>query len=148
MSKILYPVGTPVTVRKSPETDGLVVTQYKKGEKYPYRLGYYPGDEVFVNGKSKFSVRGLKRYSPTQTLKKSTFEEAMARADQQAEKKCDCITRDEVEKMIASVVSDIYQDLGMSVQEVNNKVMMAAEISDINFRTVARQFKTLNHDDD
>ena len=64
MSKILYPVGTPVTLRKFPKVEGLIVSKYVKGEKYPYRVGFFEGDEVNIEGKSKFSKAGLKRYSP------------------------------------------------------------------------------------
>lgn len=68
--KILYPVGTPVTLRKYPEIKDLIVTQYIRGEKYPYRVGFSSGDDIITtDGKSKFSVKGLKR---TETASNST----------------------------------------------------------------------------
>lgn len=146
MSKILYPVGTPVTVRKSPETEGLMVTQYKKGEKYPYRVGFFEGDEVTVAGKTKFSVKGLKRYNPTQAkVAEAGSQASVAPTPTQT---CNCITREEVEAMLMSALNDVYHDLGMSVQSVEGKVMRLAELTDHNFGAVVKKFKTLNHDDD
>ena len=139
MSKILYPVGTQVTLRKFPNLAGLIVTQYKKGEKYPYRVGLHAGDEVIIEGKSKFSKAGLKRYNPTQTK---------AIGNTLEPQKCDCMTRAEVEKMIQSVITDVYHDLGLNINLVKEAVMKSAEISDHNFLVVNHQIKTLNHDDD
>lgn len=147
MSKILYPVGTPVTVRKSPETEGLIVTAYHKGEKYPYRVGFYEGDtEVTVAGKKKFSVKGLKRYNPTQA--KAVEASPTTPVTEAPRKKCNCISREEVEAMLMSALNDVYHDLGMSVQNIDGKVMRLAELTDHNFGTVVKKFKTLNHDDD
>lgn len=138
MSKILYPVGTLVTVKKFPEVGAVTVTDYKKGEKYPYRVEGLSG--------KKFSVKGLKRYNPTQA--KAVEASPTTPVTEAPRKKCNCITREEVEAMLMSALNDVYHDLGMSVQNIDGKVMRLAELTDHNFGTVVKKFKTLNHDDD
>lgn len=143
MSKILYPVGTTVTLRKYPEMGPVEVSDYVKGEKYPYRVKTLGGQPVDVP-KTKFSVKGLKRYNPTQ----AKVTEASPQVAVAPKKKCNCITREEVEAMLMSALNDVYHDLGMSVQNLDGKVMRLAELTDHNFGTVVKKFKTLNHDDD
>lgn len=152
MSKILYPVGTPVTVRKSPETEGLIVTDYKKGEKYPYRVGFYEGDKVTVAGKTKFSVKGLKRYNPTQAkVAQEVSTPDVASPKQVSPVTHDVYTKEEVDTLLAQQ----YQDLLTLLATVDETAFKAfqkanriAKVVDTNFCTVARQFKSLNHDDD
>ena len=143
MSKILYPVGTQVTLRKYPEAGVFEVIEYKKGEKFPYRLENEVGERGYA-GKKKYSVKGLKRYNPTQ----AKVTEASPQVAVAPKKKCNCITREEVEAMLMSALNDVYHDLGMSVQNLDGKVMRLAELTDHNFGTVVKKFKTLNHDDD
>lgn len=145
MGKILYPVGTPVTLRKFPDTEGLIVSKYVKGEKYPYRVGYFVDDEVSVEGKSKFSKAGLKRYNPTQA------QVTEASPTVSAPMNCNCYTREEVDLLLAQQ----WQDLTELLRNVDHVAMEAltntqiiSKVADRNFRTVSKQFKTLSHDDD
>ena len=146
MGKILYPVGTPVTVRKSPETEGLVVTQYVRGDKYPYRVGFYPGDQVIVGEKYKFSKAGLKRSNPTQA--KVDQGNATKQPESSA---CNCYTAEEVDVLLAKQWEAVVQMLsnvdGVAMEALRNTYKIA-ETTDRNFMKVAKQFKTLNHDDD
>ena len=160
MSKILYPVGEVVMVRKDKSRTPYQVLEYCKGEKYPYRLKACQDpfdDQVSVNGMSKFSVKGLKRYSPKELRSADSVDvsptqakvtEASPQVAVAPKKKCNCITREEVEAMLMSALNDVYHDLGMSVQNLDGKVMRLAELTDHNFGTVVKKFKTLNHDDD
>ena len=145
MGKILYPVGTSVTLRKFPDTEGLIVSKYIKGEKYPYRVGYFEGDEVSVEGKSKFSKAGLKRSNPTQA------KVAEASPTASAPMNCNCYTKEEVDVLLTQQWKTIVQMLssvdGVAVEALRNTHMIA-DMTDSNFRKVAKQFKTLNHDDD
>lgn len=149
MSKILYPVGTPVLLKADePNNDPLYVVEYRKGKKFPYGLSATPHGPVQKWGFGKehkwFSVKGLKRYNPTQ----AKAVEASPQVAVAPKKKCNCITLEEVEAMLMSALNDVYHDLGMSVQNIDGKVMRLAELVYHNFGTVAKQFKTLNHDDD
>ena len=166
MSKILYPVGTPVLLKTDePDNDPLYVVEYRKGKKFPYGLSATPHGPVqkwgFGNGKEHkwFSVKGLKRYKPKKLRSTDFVDESPTQAKaveaspttpvtEAPRKKCDCITREEVEAMLVSALNDVYHDLGMSVQNVEGKVMRLAELIDHNFGTVVKKFKTLNHDDD
>ena len=137
MSKILYPVGTLVIVKKFPEVGAVAVTDYKKGEKYPYRV-------EGISGK-KFSVKGLKRYNPTQA------KVAEASPTVSAPMNCNCYTKEEVDVLLAHQWQDILEMLSnvdrVAVEALRNTHMIA-DMTDSNFRKVAKQFKTLNHDDD
>ena len=137
MGKILYPVGTPVTVRKSPKTEGLIVTQYVKGEKYPYRVGFYPGDQVIVGEKYKFSKAGLKRYSPTQ-----------AKVEKSTTVPQDVYTKNEVDDLIKHTTEYVLGQVNSIAFDLRSAILISAEMTDSNFRKTAKQFKTLNHDDD
>lgn len=155
MAKILYPVGTPVTVRKSPETEGLVVTQYVKGEKYPYRVGFYPGDQVIVGEKYKFSKAGLKRYNPTQA--KVDQGNAPEQPEPTATNK-NCGQCSELSKVVSQAIDEIMSRMAdvrdvaaqayENSEENRHAIMQIAELADANFRTVSKQFKKLSHDDD
>lgn len=147
MGKILYPVGTPVTLRKYPEIEGLIVTRYVKGEKYPYRVGFHAGDEVHtMDGKSKFSKAGLKRSNPTQ----AKVDQGNA-PKQPKSSACNCYTAEEVDVLLARQWEAVVQMLsnvdGVAMEALRNTHMIA-DMTDSNFRKVAKQFKTLNHDDD
>ena len=155
MAKILYPVGTPVTVRESPETEGLVVTRYMNGEKYPYRVGFYPGDQVIVGGKYKFSKAGLKRSNPKELCSADSVgvSPTQAKVDQASPESsaCNCYTAEEVDVLLARQWEVVVQMLssvdGVAMEALRNTHMIA-DMADSNFRKVAKQFKTLNHDDD
>lgn len=145
MGKILYPVGTRVTLRKFPDTEGLIVSKYIKGEKYPYRVGYFEGDEVSVEGKSKFSKAGLKRSNPTQA------KVAEASPTASAPMNCNCYTEEEVDVLLAqqweAFVNMLSSVDSVAVEALRNTYKIA-EMNDHNFMKIAKQFKTLNHDDD
>lgn len=147
MSKILYPVGTPVTLRKFPKVEGLIVSNYVKGEKYPYRVGFFEGDEVNIEGKSKFSKAGLKRYNPTQ----AQADEGNAPMQPQSTASCNCYTAEEVDVLLAQqweqFISMLQSVDSIAVEALRNTHKIA-EMTDRNFMKVAKQFKTLNHDDD
>lgn len=138
MGKILYPVGTAVTLRKFPRVEGLYVTRYVKGEKYPYRVGLYPGDEINIEGKSKFSVKGLKRYQ------KPTEKDCPVQSP--AEK--DYYTRDEVNKLLSAQFEDISYLVDLLREELGSQVLHVANVTDRNFMRFGKALKTLNHDDD
>ena len=160
MSKILYPVGTKVTVRKNGSDAHFVVREYIKGDKFPYRLGLsMAGDNVKVAGMSKFSKAGLKRYNPKE-LRSADYGDVsptQAKVDQgnapeQPESSaCNCYTAEEVDVLLARQWEAVVQMLS-NVDEVAMEALrnthMIAYITDSNFRKVAKQFKTLNHDDD
>ena len=164
MSKILYPVGTPVLLKTDePDNDPLYVVEYRKGKKFPYGLSATPHGPVQKWGDGKehkwFSVKGLKRYnqkelrsadsvdvSPTQA--QAVEASPTTQVTEAPRKKCNCISREEVEAMLMSALNDVYRDLGTSVQNVEGNVVRLAELTDHNFGTVVKKFKTLNHDDD
>ena len=158
MGKILYPVGTRVTLRKFPDTEGLIVSKYIKGEKYPYRVGYFEGDEVSVEGKSKFSKAGLKRSNPKELRSADSVDVSPTQAKvaeasptASAPMNCNCYTKEEVDVLLTQQWKTIVQMLssvdGVATGALNNTLMIA-EVLDHNFEKVAKQFKTLNHDDD
>jgi len=158
MSKILYPVGTQVTLRKFPEAGTFEVVEYIKGEKYPYRVENDSGDEGF-NGKTKFSVKGLKRYNPTQAKATQTGSDvaspkvrtATEVAQSIATPQKETYSREEVDVLMATQYQDLLE-LIASVDSVAvdafNKAKRIAKVVDTNFCIVGKQFKTLNHDDD
>ena len=156
MSKILYPVGTPVLLKTDePNTDPLYVVEYRKGKKFPYGLSATPHGPVqkWCLGKDKehkwFSVKGLKRYKPKELRSADSVDVSPTTpVTEVPRKKCNCISREEVEAMLISALNDVYHDLGMSVQNIDDNVMRLAELTDHNFSTVVKKFKTLNHDDD
>ena len=160
MGKILYPVGTKVTVRKNGSDAYFVVREYIKGDKFPYRLGLgMAGDNVKVAGMSKFSKAGLKRYNPKELRSADSVDVSptQAKVDQGNAPKqpessaCNCYTREEVDVLLAHQWQDILEMLsnvdGVAMEALRNTYMIA-EMTDRNFMKVAKQFKTLNHDDD
>ena len=160
MGKILYPVGTPVTLRKYPEIEGLIVTRYVKGEKYPYRVGFHAGDEVHtMDGKSKFSKAGLNRSNPKELSSADSVDVSPTQAEvdqgnapkQPEPSACNCYTAEEVDILLAqqweAVVNMLSSVDSVAVEALRNTHKIA-EMTDRNFMKVAKQFKTLNHDDD
>lgn len=151
MSKILYPVGTQVTLKKYPEAGVFEVIEYKKGEKFPYRLENEVGERGFA-GKSKYSVKGLKRYNPTQAKATQTGSDVASPKVTPGATHVpqDSYTREEVDTLLAQQYQDLLQLLE-TVDEVAFKAFQKsnriAKVVDSNFATVARQFKSLNHDD-
>lgn len=157
--KILYPVGTQVVTKAQPNYPYFVV-QYIKGDKYPYRISdSKDGEPTKVAGKSKFSIKGLKRYNPTQT-KDSAKDVASA-----SPKKCEgegsyfdrkeaaqeVYTKNEVDELINQVYADIetlLQSVDSVAMEALANTKIIARSVDGNFYQVAKTLKTLNHDDD
>lgn len=146
MSKILYPVGTQVTLRKFPEAGVFEVVEYIKGEKYPYRVENEFGDEG-ANGKKKFSVKGLKRYNPTQAKVAQEASAPDVASPKQTPTK-DTYSKEQVDELLAQV----YDDMGELLRQVQHAsqedLNRVARVVDTNFCRVSKQFKTLNHDDD
>ena len=158
MSKILYPVGTEVTLRKFPDAGVFEVTEYKKGEKYPYRIENDEGD-TGVEGKTKFSVKGLKRYNPTQAKATQTGSDvaspkvrtATEVAQSIATPQKDTYSREEVDVLMAQQYEDLLSlvaTVDKVAYEAFQKANRIAQVVDTNFCRVSKQFKTLNHDDD
>ncbi len=149
MSKILYPVGTQVTLKKYPEAGVFEVIEYKKGEKFPYRLENEVGERGFA-GKKKYSVKGLKRYNPTQAKVAQDVSTPDVASPKQNPVQ-DVYTREEVDTLLAQQYQDLLTLLA-TVDEVAFKAFQKsnriAKVVDANFCTVAKQFKSLNHDDD
>lgn len=136
-------------VRKDKSQTPYQVLEYRKGEKYPYRLKgcQDPFDEqVSVNGMSKFSVKGLKRYNPTQAKATQTGSDVDSPAKSTPEK--DYYTKEQVDELLAQV----YDDMGELLRQVQHAsqedLNRVARVVDTNFCRVSKQFKTLNHDDD
>ena len=164
MSKILYPVGTPVLLKADePNDDPLYVVEYRKGKKFPYGLSADPHGPVQGWGDGKehkwFSVKGLKRYNPKElrsadsvdvspTQSKVVEASPTTPVTEAPRKKCNCISREEVEAMLSSALNDVYHDMGMMIQNNRDDTMRLAEMVDHNFGTVVKKFKTLNHNDD
>jgi len=144
MSKILYPVGTQVTLRKFPEAGVFEVVEYKKGEKFPYRVENDFGDSG-ANGKTKFSVKGLKRYNPTQAKATQTGSDVASPKQTPTQ---DTYSKSQVDELLAQV----YDDMGELLRQVQHAsqedISRVARVVDTNFCRVSKQFKTLNHDDD
>lgn len=157
MAKILYPVGTLVQVVDSIKIDGHLnkhdvpigtiakVEQYNKGAKYPYRIEGYS---------ESLNVKELKRYTP-KSPKKTTVEQSKS-VEEKQQIVCQCdmssyYTKEEVDVLLAHQWKDILEMLsnvdGVATEALRNTHMIA-DVMDSNFRKVAKQFKTLNHDDD
>ena len=164
MSKILYPVGTPVLLKADePNNDPLYVVEYRKGKKFPYGLSATPHGPVQKWGDGKehkwFSVKGLKRYNPKELRSADSVDVSptQAKVDQGNTVKqpetsaCNCYTAEEVDVLLAKQWEAIVQMLsnvdGVAMEALRN-IHMIADMTDSNFRKVAKQFKTLNHDDD
>ena len=149
MSKILYPVGTQVTLRKYPEAGVFEVIEYKNGEKFPYRLENEVGERGFA-GKSKYSVKGLKRYSPTQAKVAQDVSTPDVASPKQTPTR-EYYTREEVDTLLAQQYQGLLTLLAAVDETAFNafqKSNRIANVLDHNFCTVAKQFKSLNHDDD
>ena len=161
MSKILYPVGTKVTVKKLNDDDMYYfVVNYRKGKKFPYVLSVTEGGSPDgIGGTKFFSVKGLKRYNPKELrsadsvgVSHTQAEVDQGNATRQPESSaCNCYTREEVDVLLAHQWKDILEMLS-NVDEVATEALrnthMIADMTDSNFMKVAKQFKTLNHDDD
>lgn len=157
MAKILYPIGTRVVVKSVIDHSPLFVLEYHKGEEYPYRVGPQDGTPITVGNKSKFSVKGLKRYNPTQA--KATDAGRDVEEAKCTEKKCaegsyfdrqevhNTYTQEEVDTLLHAVTKDFYRELEGIRQELYADILTVAKVSDRNFSTVSKKFKTLNHDD-
>ena len=156
MAKILYPVGTLVQVVNSIDGDnynkhdvpiGTIakVEQYNKGAKYPYRIEGYS---------ESLNVKELKRYTPKSPKKTTVEQSESVEEKQQIVCQCDMssyYTKEEVDVLLAHQWEAIVQMLsnvdGVATEALRNTHMIA-DMTDSNFRKVAKQFKTLNHDDD
>ena len=157
MAKILYPVGTLVQVVDNIKIDdhyvkhdipiGTIakVKYYNKGTKYPYMIEGYSGS---------LNVKELKRYTP-KSPKKTTVEQSKS-VEERQQIVCQCdmssyYTKEEVDVLLAHQWKDILEMLsnvdGVATEALRNTHMIA-DVIDSNFRKVAKQFKTLNHDDD
>ncbi len=157
MAKILYPVGTLVQVVDNIKIDdnfskhdipiGTIakVTRYYKGSKHPYRIEGY---------NQPLNVKELKRYTP-KSPKKTTVEQSKS-VEEKQQIVCQCdmssyYTKEEVDVLLAHQWKDILEMLsnvdGVATEALRNTHMIA-DVIDSNFRKVAKQFKTLNHDDD
>lgn len=157
MGKILYPVGTLVQVvdnikigyhfNRHDVPIGTIakVEQYNKGTKYPYRIEGYS---------ESLNVKELKRYTP-KSPKKTTVEQSKS-VEEKQQIVCQCdmssyYTKEEVN----AILNQMWEDIGEMMSIVEEKASealrnthMIADMTDSNFRKVAKQFKTLNHDDD
>jgi len=146
-------VGTQVTLRKFPEAGTFEVTEYIKGSKFPYRVENDSGDEGF-SGKSKFSVKGLKRYNPTQAkvTQAVSTPDVPSRVTVPETKSCNnCYTSEEVDVLMAQQYEDLLSlvaTVDKVAYEAFQKSNRIAQVVDTNFCRVSKQFKTLNHDDD
>lgn len=148
MGKILYPVGTIVLVRRDKTQTPYEVLEYKKGEKYPYRLKACtdPFDEqVSVDGKTKFSVKGLKNFNNTATKKQTAKKTSCGECEKVAE-----VARVGFQEAMSRLeeVRDIAVQAYEDAEENRKAVMQMASLVDRNFMTVSKQFKSLSHDDD
>ena len=157
MAKILYPVGTLVQVVDSIKVENYYykhdipigtiakVEQYNKGTKYPYRIEGYS---------ESLNVKELKRYTPKSPQKTTVEQSKSVEERQQIVCQCDMssyYTKEEVDVLLARQWEAVVQMLS-NVDEVAMEALrntyIIAEMTDRNFRKVAKQFKTLNHDDD
>ena len=161
MGKILYPVGTKVIVVKDigfPGNDSIIgrtaeVIGYTKksdnprvcnGEPLPYRIKMQNG--WITNA----SVNELKRYNPTQAKATQTGSD-VASPKQVSPVTHDVYTKEEVDTLLAQQYQDlltlleIVDETAFNAFQKSNRI---AEVVEANFRKVAKQFKTLNHDDD
>lgn len=157
MAKILYPVGTLVQVVDNIKIDdhfnkhdipiGTIakVEYYNKGTKYPYMIEGYSGS---------LNVKELKRYTP-KSPKKTTVEQSKS-VEERQQIVCQCdmssyYTKEEVNALLNQMWEDIGEMMSIveeKASEALRNTHMIAELVDHNFRKVAKQFKTLNHDDD
>ena len=157
MAKILYPVGTLVQVVDSIKVEndsykhdipiGTIakVEQYIKGANYPYR----------IEGHSDpLNVKELKRYTP-KSPKKTTVEQSKS-VEEKQQIVCQCdmssyYTAEEVDVLLANQLDRFIRMLALvdntAVEALRNTYEIA-KTTNQNFMAVAKQFKTLNHDDD
>lgn len=176
MGKILYPVGTKVTLRKfyndatrvSDGLDHLVVKDYIKGSDNPYvvtcpNVGYdnetrYSVEELvkWETMKKKYPDQYnaerdgfyFRHYGPAREVSQDANRDALKQPESSA---CNCYTREEVDVLLAQQWEAIVQMLsnvdGVAMEALRNTHMIA-ERTDRNFMKVAKHLKTLNHDDD
>ena len=157
MAKILYPVGTLVQVvdnikigyhfNRHDVPIGTIakVEQYNKGAKYPYRIEGYS---------ESLNVKELKRYTP-KSPKKTTVEQSKS-VEEKQQIVCQCdmssyYTKEEVNALLNQMWEDIGEMMSIveeKASEALRNTHMIADMTDSNFRKVAKQFKTLNHNDD
>ena len=157
MAKILYPVGTLVQVvdnikigyhfSKHDIPIGTIakVTRYYKGSKHPYRIEGYS---------ESLNVKELKRYTP-KSPKKTTVEQSKS-VEEKQQIVCQCdmssyYTKEEVNALLNQMWEDIGEMMSIveeKASEALRNTHMIADMTDSNFRKVAKQFKTLNHNDD
>lgn len=154
MAKILYPVGTEVTLRKYPEAGVFTVVEYIKGEKFPYRVENAYGDKG-QHGKSKFSIKGLKRYNPTQAdeTKKSESVDSPSRSYgvERPELTKDVYTKEEVNELVEAhylETLELLQMVNHTADKALAGVRKVSRITDGNFIELTKYLKTLSHDDD
>ena len=161
MSKILYPVGTPVLLKADePNNDPLYVVEYRKGKKFPYGLSATPHGPVQKWGYGKehkwFSVKGLKRYNPKELRSADSVDVSPTQTKGNTVKQpeptaCNCYTAEEVDVLLAKQWEAIVRMLSpvnsVATDALHNTYAIAKSL-DHKFAKVAKQFKTLNHDDD
>ena len=164
MSKILYPVGTKVVLSEYADRDHknltpLYVVEYRKGKKFPYGVSKTEGGSPeTLNGHKWRSVKGLKRYNPKElrsadSVDVSPTQAKVAEASPTASAPMNhnCYTKEEVDVLLAHQWQDILEvlsDVDRVAVEALRNTHMIADMTDSNFRKVAKQFKSLNHDDD
>ena len=157
MGKILYPVGTLVQVVDSiklasdsyaheiPIGTIAKVASYDKGVRYPYKIEGYS---------ESLNVKELKRYTPKSPKKTAVEQSKSVEEKQQIVCQCDMssyYTKEEVNALLNQMWEDIGEMMSIveeKASEALRNTHMIAELVDHNFRKVAKQFKTLNHDDD
>lgn len=156
MSKILYPVGTKVVLSEYAKNDHenltpLYVVEYRKGKKFPYGVSKdKDGRPETFNGHKFRSVKGLKRYNPTQAKVAQDVSTPDVASPKQTPTQ-EYYTREEVDTLLAQQYQDVLELLSVVDQtaftafQKSNRI---AKVVDANFCTVAKQFKSLNHDDD
>lgn len=155
MSKILYPVGTKVVLseyadRNHENLTPLYVVEYRKGKKFPYGLSKTKdGSTETFKGHKFRSVKGLKRYNPTQAKVAQEVSTPDVASPKQTPTQ-EYYTREEVDTLMAQQYQDVLELLSV-VDETAFKAFQKsnriAKVVDHNFSTVAKQFQSLNHDD-
>lgn len=165
MGKILYPVGTRVVVRAVKNHSPLYVVEYRKGKKFPYGLSDSPsGKPMVINDHKWFSVKGLKRYNPTQTKSEgqavATATEAELRAafTPKKDSSCACYTREEVDALVQAAfveALEVVHEAARTAEEaldvaygVEHTLVTFSKVTDRNMQNISKAFKANRHDDD
>ena len=170
MAKILYPVGTLVQVVDNIKVNdnylrhnipiGTIakVIQYREGVEHPYIIEGYS---------ESLNVKELKRYTPKELRSADSVDEipGQAKVDQgnaveQPEPTAtnkNCGQCSELSNVVSQAIDEIMsrmadvRDIAVQAYEDSEQnrhaIMQIAELTDANFRTVSKQFKSLNHND-